>query len=249
MIVPFGGKTPRIAESAWIGPGATIIGDVAIGERSSVWPGAVIRGDYAPIRIGADVNVQDNAVIHCDEPLAIGDGVTIGHAVVVHGREIGDGALIGNNATLMPGVAIGAHSIVGAGALAPPRMRTPPHSLVLGVPGQVRELPLERFAGSTVHAVCGIGNPDRFLESLAAAGVSAVPHLYEDHHDFAPEELDFGDGRAVIMTPKDAVKCRRFAREGWYSLEVEVRMDEELARDIVAGLCAVARDAGAADGA
>ena len=112
-----------------------------------------------------------------------------------------------------------------------------------------RELPLERFAGSTVHAVCGIGNPDRFLESLAAAGVSAVPHLYEDHHDFAPEELDFGDGRAVIMTPKDAVKCRRFAREGWYSLEVEVRMDEELARDIVAGLCAVARDAGAADGA
>ena len=112
-----------------------------------------------------------------------------------------------------------------------------------------RELPLSQFAGSTVHAVCGIGNPDRFLESLAAAGVSAVPHLYEDHHDFAPEELAFGDGRAVIMTPKDAVKCRRFAREGWYSLEVEVRMDEELAQDIVAGLCAVARDAGAADGA
>ena len=146
MIVPFAGKTPRIAESAWIGPGATIIGDVTIGERSSVWPGAVIRGDYAPIRIGADVNVQDNAVIHCDEPLAIGDGVTIGHAVVVHGREIGDGALIGNNATLMPGVVIGAHSIVGAGALAPPRMRTPEHALVLGVPGQVRELPPERIA-------------------------------------------------------------------------------------------------------
>ena len=97
-----------------------------IGERSSVWPGAVIRGDYAPIRIGADVNVQDNVVLHCDEPLMIGDDVTIGHAVVVHGREIGDEVLIGNNATLMPGVVIGPNSIVGAGALVPPRMETAP---------------------------------------------------------------------------------------------------------------------------
>ena len=120
VIIPFGGKTPQIAESAWIAPGATIIGDVVIGERSSVWPGAVIRGDYAPIRIGADVNVQDNVVLHCDEALTIGNDVTIGHAVVVHGREIGDEVLIGNNATVMPGVVIGSNSIVGAGALVPP---------------------------------------------------------------------------------------------------------------------------------
>ena len=146
MIIPFGGKTPQIAESAWIAPGATIIGDVVIGERSSVWPGAVIRGDYAPIRIGADVNVQDNVVIHCDEALTIGDDVTIGHAVVVHGREIGDEVLIGNNATVMPGVVIGANSIVGAGALVPPRMETPQYSLVLGVPGKVRQAAPDRIA-------------------------------------------------------------------------------------------------------
>ena len=145
MIIPFGGKTPQIAESAWIAPGATIIGDVVIGERSSVWPGAVIRGDYAPIRIGADVNVQDNVVLHCDEPLTIGDDVTIGHAVVVHGREIGDEVLIGNNATVMPGVVIGSNSIVGAGALVPPRMETPQYSLVLGVPGKVRQAAPDRI--------------------------------------------------------------------------------------------------------
>ncbi len=146
MIVPFGGKTPQIAGSAWIAPGATIIGDVVIGERSSVWPGAVIRGDYAPIRIGEDVSVQDNVVIHNDEPLTIGDDVTIGHAVVVHGKEIGDGVLLGNNATILGGAVIGRDSIVGAGALVPPRMETPPYSLVLGVPGKARQTTADRIA-------------------------------------------------------------------------------------------------------
>ena len=146
MIIPFDGKTPQIADSAWIAPGATIIGDVVIGERSSVWPGAVIRGDYAAIRIGADVSVQDNVVIHNDEPLTIGDDVTIGHAVVIHCKEIGDGVLVGNNATVMPGAVVGHDSIVGAGALVPPRMETPPYSLVLGVPGKVREAAPDRIA-------------------------------------------------------------------------------------------------------
>ena len=145
MIIPFDGKTPEIADSAWIAPGATIIGDVVIGERSSVWPGAVIRGDYASIRIGADVSVQDNVVIHNDEPLTIGDDVTIGHAVVIHCKEIGDGVLVGNNSTVMPGAVVGANSIVGAGALVPPRMETPPYSLVLGVPGKVREAAPDRI--------------------------------------------------------------------------------------------------------
>lgn len=146
MIVPFNGKTPEIADSAWIAPGATIIGDVVIGDRSSVWPGAVIRGDYAPIRIGRDVNVQDNAVIHSDEALMIGDDVTIGHSVVVHGRAIGSGVLLGNNATVMANVVIGANSIVGAGALVPPRLEVPEHSLVLGVPGKVRQADPDRIA-------------------------------------------------------------------------------------------------------
>ncbi len=146
MIVPFAGKTPEIADSAWVAPGATIIGDVVIGERSSVWPGAVIRGDYARIRIGEDVNVQDNVVIHSDEELTIGDDVTIGHSVVVHARAIGDGVLLGNNATIMASVVIGANSIVGAGALVPPRQEVPEYSLVLGVPGKARQTEPDRIA-------------------------------------------------------------------------------------------------------
>ena len=95
-------------------------------------------------------------------------------------------------------------------------------------------MPLPSFAGQTVHAVCGVGNPHRFLESLAAAGVNAIPHIYEDHHFYQASHLEFGDGRAVVMTPKDAVKCERFARERWYSLEVGVALSPEVAKEIVA---------------
>ncbi|MCY3853546.1 MAG: lipid A export permease/ATP-binding protein MsbA [Gammaproteobacteria bacterium] len=93
--------------------------------------------------------------------------------------------------------------------------------------------PLSSFAGQTVHAVCGIGNPHRFLESLASAGIDAIPHLYEDHHAFRAGQLDFADGHAVIMTPKDAVKCERFARERWYSLEVDVALEPVVAEEII----------------
>lgn len=94
-------------------------------------------------------------------------------------------------------------------------------------------LPLSHLAGQTVHAVCGVGNPDRFLESLADAGINAIPHIYEDHHPFRAEELGFGDGLAVIMTPKDATKCERFAHERWYSLEVDVALDSGVGEEIV----------------
>ena len=94
-------------------------------------------------------------------------------------------------------------------------------------------MPLSGLAGQAVHAVCGVGNPHRFLESLADAGIDAIPHIYEDHHPFRVEELDFADGRAVVMTPKDAIKCERFARERWYSLEVDVTLDPEVGERIV----------------
>ena len=152
VIIPFNGHTPQIAESAWIAPGATIIGDVVIGERCSVWPGAVIRGDYARITLGRDVNVQDTVVIHADEPLTIGDDVTIGHAAVVHCREVGDDVLLGNNATLLPGAVIGSHSLVAAGALVAPRSEVPEYSLVLGVPGKVRATSPERIAEMRAEA-------------------------------------------------------------------------------------------------
>ena len=93
--------------------------------------------------------------------------------------------------------------------------------------------PLSDLAGQTVHAVCGIGNPARFLESLASAGIDAIPHIYEDHYVFRAGQLDFADGHAVVMTPKDAVKCERFARERWYSLEVDVALDAEAAEQII----------------
>ena len=94
-------------------------------------------------------------------------------------------------------------------------------------------MPLSHLSGQTVHAICGIGNPDRFLESLAGAGIDAIPHIYEDHHPFRAEELGFADRRAVVMTPKDAIKCERFARERWYSVEVDVALDAEIGEEIV----------------
>ena len=94
-------------------------------------------------------------------------------------------------------------------------------------------MPLSSLAGQTVHAVCGVGNPHRFLESLARAGIDAIAHIYEDHHPFRTEELDFADGHAVVMTPKDAIKCERFAREQWYSLEVDVALGPEIGKEIV----------------
>ena len=94
---------------------------------------------------------------------------------------------------------------------------------------------LSGLAGQTVHAVCGVGNPDRFLESLAVAGIDTIPHIYGDHHPFRAEELDFADGRAVVMTPKDAIKCERFARERWYSLEVDVALNPGVSEEIVDG--------------
>lgn len=97
-------------------------------------------------------------------------------------------------------------------------------------------IPLSSLAGQTVHAVCGIGNPDRFLESLASAGIDAIPHIYEDHHAFRAGQLDFTDGHAVVMTPKDAVKCERFARERWYSLEVDVALAPVIAEEIIGGV-------------
>lgn len=145
MIVPFEGKTPQIAPSAWVGPGAVIIGDVVIGERSSVWPGAVIRGDYAAIRIGDDVSVQDNVVIHSDDGMTIGNDVTIGHGAVLHGSVIEDGALLGNNCTVLNNSTIGAGSLVAAGALVAPREQVPANCLVLGVPGKVREATPEQL--------------------------------------------------------------------------------------------------------
>lgn len=128
-----------VASSAFVAQGAVIRGQVTIGEQSSVWFGAVIRGDVEPITIGDRSNVQDLAVIHCDPgyPCEIGDDVTIGHAAVVHGAIVESGALIGIRAVVLNGARIGAGSIIGAGAVVTERAVIPPGSLVVGVPAKV----------------------------------------------------------------------------------------------------------------
>lgn len=130
------GKSPSIDPSAFVSETAYIVGDVVIGPRSSVWPGAVIRADSGRISIGAGSNVQDNSVLHADADASIGDGVTIGHGVVCHARRIGDGCLIGNGAVLNDGVELGEQCLVAAGATITENKEFPPRSLIRGVPGK-----------------------------------------------------------------------------------------------------------------
>lgn len=147
MIRAYQGVVPRIALSSYIDISAQVIGDVVIGERSSVWPNASIRGDVNHIRIGNETNIQDNSVLHVERfthPCIVGNRVTVGHAVVLHGCEIEDGALIGIRATVLNGAKVGAGAIVAAGALVPEGMQVPPNMLAMGIPATVRrEVTLE----------------------------------------------------------------------------------------------------------
>ncbi len=138
MIRSFNGKTPKIAESAFVSEAAYVIGDVEIGENSSVWPGAVIRGDFASIKIGCNTKVEDNCVLHTGVQMEIGDNVTIGHSVVVHGIKIGNNCLIGNNATILDNAQIGSFCMIGAGCLVTPGMEIPDNSFVIGVPAEIK---------------------------------------------------------------------------------------------------------------
>lgn len=130
----------RRTSGGWfLADSAVVLGDVQIGDESSVWFHAVIRGDVAPIRIGRMVNVQDLAVIHCDSgvPNEIGDEVTIGHSAIVHGRRVGAGSLIGMGAKLLGASEVGRNCLIAAGSLVTPGMIVPDESVVMGVPGRV----------------------------------------------------------------------------------------------------------------
>lgn len=141
MLRPYRGHLPRVHPSAFIDDSAQVIGDVEIGEESSVWMCVVIRGDVNRIRIGRRSNVQDGTIVHVmkdTHQTVIGDDVTIGHAAVVHGCTIEDRCLIGMGAILLNGVTVGTGSIIAAGTLLPEGTQVPPRSLVMGVPGKVR---------------------------------------------------------------------------------------------------------------
>src|SRR3989449_8515133 len=138
-IRPYRGKRPQIAASAYIDPAAVVIGDVVIGEDSSVWPCSVVRGDVHYIRIGARTNIQDGSICHVmrDEyPLILGDDVTVGHSATLHGCTIESRCLIGMGAVILNGVTIGAGSIVAAGTPLTPPPALPSGGLVFGPPGK-----------------------------------------------------------------------------------------------------------------
>ena len=143
MLRPFRGVLPRVHSTAFVDDSAQVIGDVEIGEESSVWMTAVIRGDVHRIRIGSRTNIQDGTVVHVmrgTHPTTVGDNVTVGHGALLHGCTIEDRCLIGIGAILLNGAHIGAGSIVAAGTLLPENMKVPPKSLVMGSPGKVKRL-------------------------------------------------------------------------------------------------------------
>jgi len=149
VILPHHGKWPEIHETAFIAPSADIVGEVSIGEESSIWFQVVIRGDVMPIRIGRRTNVQDHSMLHVTRKkaaLTIGDEVTVGHRVMLHGCTIGSRVLVGMGAILMDHVEVGDDCIIGAGALLTQGMKVPPRSLVFGSPAKVvRELKQEEI--------------------------------------------------------------------------------------------------------
>jgi carbonic anhydrase/acetyltransferase-like protein (isoleucine patch superfamily) len=149
MLIPFQGKTPLVSPEAFVAETATLIGDVTVGRDSSVWYGAVIRGDCSSITVGCGSNIQDNAVLHTEagRPLTIGDKVTIGHGAVVHCASVGSSTLIGMGAILLDGAVVGDHCVIGAGAVVKERTVVPPGTMMVGVPAKcVRELGPEQLA-------------------------------------------------------------------------------------------------------
>ena len=169
-IYRLGDDLPRLAPSAWVAETAQVIGRVALGEDASVWFGAVLRGDNEWITLGARSNVQDGSVLHTDmgSPLTLGDDVTVGHQVMLHGCHIGDGSLVGIQAVVLNGARIGKSCLVGAGALVTQDKEFPDGSLIVGSPAKLlrplTEHELARMARGAAHYV---DNARRYARTLA----------------------------------------------------------------------------------
>lgn len=173
MIYELDGTRPRIDPSAWVAPGANVIGDCALGPEASVWFGATLRGDNEPIAIGPRSNVQEGCVLHTDMgfPLTVGPDCTVGHGAILHGCTLGAGVLIGMGATVLNGAVIGAGSLVGANALVTEGTEVPEGSLVLGAPVKVvRTLDAGRRAALLASAAHYVANARRFREGLRVVG-------------------------------------------------------------------------------
>jgi carbonic anhydrase/acetyltransferase-like protein (isoleucine patch superfamily) len=167
------GKSPQLGAGAWVADSAQVIGNVALGENASVWFGVVIRGDNETIRIGRNSNVQDCSVLHSDPgvPLTLGENVSIGHQVMLHGCTIGDGSLIGIQAVVLNNAKIGRNCIVGAGSVVTEGKEFPDNSLILGAPARVvrtlDDAGREMLARIAEHYV---GNAQRYARGLKKIG-------------------------------------------------------------------------------
>jgi carbonic anhydrase/acetyltransferase-like protein (isoleucine patch superfamily) len=173
----FLGQPPRIDPAAYVAPQATVLGDVRLGPRVSVWPGCVLRGDINYIEVGEGTNIQDGTVVHLanDFPAIIGRFVTIGHLAVVHACVVEDECLIGMHATILDGAVIGAQSIIGAGALVTMGTRIPPGSLAVGAPARVvRPLTPEERAGLRASA-------EKYIQVASAHKLPTTKHWKTKH--------------------------------------------------------------------
>jgi len=147
VIRSFKGKSPKIADSCFISEAAYIVGDVEIGEHSNVWPGAVIRADFASIKIGKYVDIEDNCMLHAGSDMVVGDNVIMGHGAVVHSAVIGNRVLIGMNATTLHNSIIGDDCIIAAGAVVIEGQKIPANSFVVGAPGKIKGQVTEKQKG------------------------------------------------------------------------------------------------------
>jgi len=167
------GMTPQLAESSWVADSAEVMGNVHLAEDTSIWFGAVLRGDNDPITIGAGTNVQDGSVLHSDfgQSLTLGERVTVGHKVMLHGCTVGDESLIGIGAVVLNGARIGRNCLVGAGALVTEGKEFPDGSMIIGSPAKaVRQLTPEQIEGLRRSAEGYVENARRFRAGLHRIG-------------------------------------------------------------------------------
>ena len=172
-VYQLGALVPRVAASAWIADSAVVAGDVELGEQCSVWFHATLRGDTERLVVGARSNVQDSAVLHADagSPLVIGEGVTVGHQVMLHGCTVGDGSLIGIQAVVLNGARIGRYCLVAAGAVVTEGKEFPDGSMIMGAPARVvRELTPQQIEGLKRSAQHYVENGARYREELKRIG-------------------------------------------------------------------------------
>jgi carbonic anhydrase/acetyltransferase-like protein (isoleucine patch superfamily) len=161
--------TPRIADTAWVAESAEVIGNVELAEGASVWFGSILRGDTEVMRIGRNSNVQDGSMLHADPgfPLTLGENVTVGHQVMLHGCTVGDGSLIGIKSVVLNGAKIGRNCLVGAGSLITEGKEFPDGSMIMGAPAKVvRPLTPEQIAGLAHAAQHYVDNAVRYRTGL-----------------------------------------------------------------------------------